>query len=178
MITCTVSGTARRLSNESVDFNAIALRNGNEPRFGDTRFHVGDDLKLFVRVPVDGYLLVYLVDDTRTAYSLLPYTNASDGIVKIKRDRDYVFFDEAKADPAFGIPDELNMTMEGTGVAEANQLYVLFSPQPFTKAVDRSGQGATPRTLSAEDFHKWLANVRKRDAKMGVKTMVLTVEQD
>ncbi|MDE6300979.1 MAG: DUF4384 domain-containing protein [Muribaculaceae bacterium] len=178
VVTCTVKGTARRISNESVDFNAIALRNGNEPRFGDTRFHPDDELKLYVRVPVDGYLLVYLVDDSRTAYSLLPYTNSSDGVIRLRRDHDYVFFDTAKADPAFGVPDELVMTLDGNRPTEANQLYVLFSPEPFNKAVDRSSDGLTPRTLPEADFHKWLAKVRKRDAKMGVKTMVLTIEDN
>ena len=176
VITCTVKGSARRISNESTEFEAIALRNGNEPRYGDTRFFPGDDLKLYVRVPVDGYLLVYLVDDGRTAYSLLPYTASGDGVIRLRRDRDYVFFDTSKADPTFGTPDELVMTLDGNRPSEANQLYVLFSPEPFTKASDSSSMGTTPRTLPATDVHRWLSKVRKRDPRMGVKTMILTIE--
>ena len=177
IVTCKVRGTARRISNESVDFTATALRNGSEPRFGDTRFRPGDDLRLYVKVPVDGYLLVYLVDDAGTAYSLLPYTSEGDGNIRLRRDREYVFFDPAKADPAFGTPDELVMTLEGNRPSEANQLYVLFSPDPFSKAADRSSNGLTPRSLPAADFHKWLGKVRRRDPRMGVRTMILTIEQ-
>lgn len=171
IVTCKVKGKARRLTNEAPEFIASVLRNGNEPRFADTHFREGDDLKLYFRAPVNGYLAVYLVDDARTVYSLLPYSNEADGIVHTIRDRDYVFFDEAKADKDFGEPDEIYITLDGD--VERNQLYVLFSPNSFSRAVDSSSAANLPRTLSYDTFTKWLTNVRKRDPKMGMKVMHL-----
>lgn len=173
VVTCRIKGKARRLTNEAVEFAASVLRNGNEKRFADTRFRDGDDMKLYFRAPVAGYLAVYLIDDSRNVYSLLPYSTASDGIVRTARDKDYVFFDAAKADKAFGQPDELVITLEGD--VERNQLYVLFSPNPFTRALDNSAEAGLPRSLSYDDFTRWLTNARKRDPRMGMKVMHLEI---
>lgn len=173
VVTCRIKGKARRLTNEAAEFAASVLRNGNEKRFADTRFHDGDDMKLYFRAPVAGYLAVYLIDDSRNVYSLLPYSTASDGIVRTARDKDYIFFDAAKADKAFGQPDELVITLEGD--VERNQLYVLFSPNPFTRALDNSAEAGLPRSLSYDDFTRWLTNARKRDPRMGMKVMHLEI---
>lgn len=173
VVTCRIKGKARRLTNEAAEFAASVLRNGNEKRFADTRFRDGDDMKLYFRAPVAGYLAVYLIDDSRNVYSLLPYSTASDGIVRTARDKDYVFFDAAKADKAFGQPDELVITLEGD--VERNQLYVLFSPNPFTRALDNSAEAGLPRSLSYDDFTRWLTNARKRDPRMGMKVMHLEI---
>lgn len=173
VVTCRIKGKARRLTNEAAEFAASVLRNGNEKRFADTRFRDGDDMKLYFRAPVAGYLAVYLIDDSRNVYSLLPYSTASDGIVRTARDKDYIFFDAAKADKAFGQPDELVITLEGD--VERNQLYVLFSPNPFTRALDNSAEAGLPRSLSYDDFTRWLTNARKRDPRMGMKVMHLEI---
>lgn len=173
VVTCVIKGTARRLTNEAVEFEASVLRNGNEKRFADTRFRSGDDMKLYFRAPVAGYLAVYLIDDARNVYSLLPYSNNSDGIIRTSRDKDYIFFDTEKADRAFGEPDEMIMTLEGD--VERNHLYVIFSPTMFSRALDNSAAGTAPRTLSYDSFTEWLTKVRKRDPKMAMKVMHLEI---
>lgn len=171
IVTCKIKGKARRLTNEAPEFIASVLRNGNEPRFADTHFREGDDLKLYFRAPVNGCLAVYLVDDARNVYSLLPYSNDTDGVVRTVRDRDYVFFDVDKADKDFGEPDEIYITLDGD--VERNHLYVLFSPDSFSRAVDSESALGLPRTLPYDSFVKWLTDVRKRDPKMGMKVMHL-----
>jgi len=178
IVKCKIKGKARRISNAAVNFDAKVLRNGNEERFADTRFHAGDEMKVLFRSPVDGYVLIYLVDDSNTAFSLLPYSNSSNGIVQVKRDRDYVFFDAEKADKTFGEPDELLMTLSPGNDIEHNHCYVIFSPEPFTKALDRAGKDKQPRMLPHADFQKWLINCRKRDPKMGMKVMHLVIEKN
>ena len=173
VVKCVIRGTARRLTNEAVEFDAAVLRNGNEKRFADTRFRNGDDMKLFFRAPVAGYLAVYLVDDARNVYSLLPYSNNSDGIIRTSRDKDYVFFDLEKADRAFGEPDAMILTAEGD--VERNQMYVIFSPTMFSRALDNGAAGSAPRSLSYDDFTDWLTKVRKRDPKMAMKVMHLEI---
>ncbi|MDE6270040.1 MAG: DUF4384 domain-containing protein [Muribaculaceae bacterium] len=173
IVKCVVRGKARRLTNEAAAFEASVLRNGNEPRFADTHFREGDEMKLYFRSPVNGYLTVYLVDDKRNVYSILPYSTGGDGIIRVTRDKDYVFFDTLKGDPQYGDPDELVMTVDGD--VERNQVYVLFSPNNFNRATDRSAGAGMPRTLSYDDFTKWLSTSRKRDPKMGMKVMHLEI---
>lgn len=175
VVTCVVKGKARKLTNESTPFEALVLRNGNEARFADTRFRDGDDMRLLFRAPIAGYIAVYFIDDKRNVYSILPYQNGTDGLMRVARDHDYVFFDPIKADPQFGEPDELIMTVSGNGSAERNQFYVLFSPENFNRALDRVSSSDGLRTLSYEKFTKWLATTRKRDPKMGMKVINIEV---
>ena len=176
VVKCTVKGTARRISNEAPQFDAIVLRNGNEERFADTRFRPNDEMKLLVRTPVDGYIVVYLADDEQNVFSILPYQGAGDGYVKLKRDTEYVFFDTARADPVFGEPDELLLTLPDNKISELDQCYVLFSPEPFTKAIDVAGVGSMPRSLNYKDFQNWLVACRKRDPRMAMKVIRLTID--
>lgn len=175
IVRCMVRGKARRLTNEAAQFEVLLLRNGSERRHADTRFRNGDDMRLLFRAPVGGYLTVYLVDDKRNVYSILPYTGGTDGIIRVARDRDYVFFDRAMGEPQFGEPDELVMTLDGN--VERNQVYVLFSPNDFNRALDSDNGVGIPRTLSYEAFTRWLASTRKRDSKMGMKVMHIEITE-
>lgn len=174
VVKCSIKGRARELSNETTDFQTLVLRNGNEARFADTTFSNGDALKLLVKAPVNGFLAVFLVGEDRQTYSLLPYLNDTNGEVKIKRGKEYVFFDPEKADNDHGPVDELVLTSESP--REYNRIYVVFSPNKFSKAVDSYTDELTPRTLSFDSFNSWLAKCRKIDPKMGVKVINLQIK--
>lgn len=174
VVKCTVRGRAREISNETVDFHTLALRNGNEERFADTSYKNGDELKLLLKAPVDGYAAVYLIGEDRKAYALLPYLNDPVGEVKLKRGKEYVFFDIEKADSSHGPVDVLIMTTDAP--REYNRLYVVFSPNRFSRAVDTYTDEVTPRALSFEEFNRWIAKCRKVDPKMGVKIINLEIK--
>lgn len=175
VVTCKVSGKAREISNDAVDFVTSVLRNGTRKVNADTRFRSGDDMYLYLKSPVDGYVAVFLIDDKNDVYSLLPYSGSSTGEVKVKHDREYVFFDAASGDRDHGEVDELVITAEQD--VEHNQVYVIFSPQPFSKAADNySGEGL-PRSLSYDSFTKWLVKCRKFDSRMGVKIINLEIQK-
>lgn len=72
IVTARVKGIIREIVNAPVDFQAKILRNGTEDKFEEEEFRDGDDLYLSFRSPTDGFLTVYLVDATETAYCLLP----------------------------------------------------------------------------------------------------------
>ncbi|MCH5307690.1 MAG: DUF4384 domain-containing protein [Prevotella sp.] len=173
---------ARALSNEATDFEMKVLRNGTDIRFMDTNFKSGDDLYLYLKTTVDGYVAVYLVDEVPTAYCLLPYSGDDDGQHPIKRNQENIFFspDFASVDDK-DLVDELKITCSDE-VMELNQLYVIFSPSPFTKAIDHdsgghvSGQLSLPRQLSYKDFSGWLNKQRARDPKMGMKIVKLKIQ--
>ena len=181
VIEASVWGKARAISNEVSEFNAMTLRNGTEKRFADNTFYEGDDLFLYFKAPVDGYVAVYLIDDNQIAYCLLPYTGDSDGQQPVEHGKEYVFFSNNHVyDLASNKIDALNITCN-EGQTEFNQLYVIFSPNPFTKAVDSDIQNVAnvilPRQLSYQEFMKWKGKLASRDKKMGQKMIRMIVHK-
>lgn len=174
VVKCRVSGRARELSNETMDFSAVILRNGTEARFADVNFRNGDDMFLQFRSPTDGYVAVYLIDATRTAYCLLPYMGNATGQQPVRHNEEYVFFSPAHA-KGKDIVDEYTLTCSGG--MERNQVYVIFSPKPFTKALDEQVDAGLPRQLEYEKFSRWLTSCRRRDPKMGVKVMHIEIKE-
>ena len=173
-VTVWVKGVIREIVNAAVDFQARVLCNGTEDRFEQDRFRNGDDLYLSFQSPVDGYLTIYLLDAEGTAYCLLPYRGDTGGRVAVKGNRRYVFFsvDDVPAEER-GMVDEYVMTCGNR--EELNQIYVIFSPQLFTKAVDYAGEGVQPRELPYEEFQQWLFNCRKQDREMRVEVKHIVI---
>lgn len=174
VVKCRVRGRARELSNEAADFSATILKNGTEARFADVNFHNGDDMFLLFRSPADGYVAVYLVDAAQNAYCLLPYMGNASGQQAVRHNREYVFFSSAHSNEKESV-DEFTLTCDN-GV-ERNQVYVIFSPQPFTKALDERIDAGLPRQLEFEKFSKWLTSCRRRDPRMGVKVMHIEIKE-
>ena len=172
VVHCHVTIKARALSNRAAEFEAMVLRNGTTSRYEATDFRSGDDMKLRFLAPSDGYVAVYLVvgDDVMT---LLPYTSSTSGRAHVRHGREYLFFDAALADSSLGEPDELTLLTEDA--EEHNRLYVLFSPNEFTKALDRYSGDSLPRSLSYTDFVKWLSKVRRADDQMGMKVFDIMI---
>ncbi|MCH5307543.1 MAG: DUF4384 domain-containing protein [Prevotella sp.] len=153
-----VSGRIREIVDAGIDFTAKILRNGTEERFESSEFRSGDDMYLYFKSPVDGYLTVYLLDEaTQEVYCLLPYIRDSHGSVFVKSDKEYVFF--KKSDKLDYTTDEY--TMIASQPVEFNTLYVIFSQKEITKASDKSdeSQGGI-RVLGYEKFNKWLIIVK------------------
>ena len=50
---------------------------------------------------------------------------------------------------------------------ESNVFYIIFSPNPFTKAVDYSSYTSLQQ-LSYEDMQTWLLDVQSKDAQLQV----------
>ena len=175
VLRATVKGKARPISNEAVEFEASVLRNGTEARFADVNFRDKDDLFVRFKSPVSGYVAIYLIDEEPTAFCLLPYMGDTDGQQPVEQGKEYVFFSPSNA-PAKerAIVDEMVMTCNSEHM-EHNQIYVIFSPQPFTKALDEQVNDGLPRQLNYKDFNKWLSKCRRRDNKMGVKIMKLAI---
>ncbi len=175
VIKCSICGKAREIVNDAPDFTARILRNGTEERFTSSDFRNGDDMFLLFQSPVNGYVAAYLVDETPSAYCLLPYRNDGDGQQSVKHGEKYVFFSPATAKDSPSLVDEYTLTCNGS--LEHNQIYVIFSPNPFTKAMDSQNNELLPRELSYEAFSRWLVKCRKRDTKMGVKVIRIDIQK-
>lgn len=175
VVKVSVKGKAREIVSAQIDIKAKVLRNGTEDKFESDEFRDGDDLYLSFVSPVSGYITVYLVDAEQKAYCLLPYRNQTDGIYKVEANRHYVFFNIKEAPPQERqYVDEYVITCSRS--PEYNQIYLIFSPQPFAKAADNASADTLPRELDFEDFLKWLVKYRKHDEQMILKKMVLIIK--
>ncbi len=176
VVTCRVKGKAREIVFATIDFKAKVLCNGIEDKFENTRFKNKDNLFLSFQSPVKGFLTIYLEGDDGQVSCLLPYRGHKEGVCPIEANRRYIFFDP-KSVPANekAIVDEYYLTCDDT--SEYNQIYIIFSPNQFTKASDDSVQENLPRQLSLEDFMKWLAKCRKHDVNMTVRKVGILIEK-
>ena len=176
IVTCRVKGYARPLSNEAPEFEAIALRNGSQRGNAETRFVDNDDLRLIFSSPCDGYIAVYLEDEQQNVAELLPYPEDTKSFLKVKRGREYVFFDENRPEPDCGPVRQPYLTAENG--LEFNSIYVIFSPEPFSRPVTTKLLPDGPGILSAKNFHSWLTKARLNDPKMGMKTINIQISPE
>ena len=176
VITCRICGKARKIVNAQAEFVAKVLRNGTDERFESNEFKSGDDMYLYFRSPVDGYVAVYLVDETPAAYCLLPYRRDGDGRQPVKHGQEYVFFsaDHCTAGEA-NMLDEYTLTCSRE--VEFNQLYIIFSSKPFTKPLDEQQRELMPHELTYQDFVRWLGDSRKKDTEMTVEVKDIRISQ-
>jgi hypothetical protein len=175
MYKVSVCGTAREVISAGVNFTAKVLNNADSKYETDT-FNDGEDIFLSFRAPVDGYLAVYLMDDSQTAFCMLPYRKDPTKKVKITGGKDYIFFSRKHAERGeASMVAEYMMACEKA--TEQNILYVIFSPNEFTKANDAYAGGVFPSEMSAAEFQKWLAENRQKDKDMKVVSKFLTIKK-
>lgn len=171
IVYCKVKGTARELTNDTVEFLAQPLRNGSP----DENFRSGDKMTLRFRSPVDGYVAVFLIDNKGTAYTLLPYLANTSGTVAVEKGKDYVFFDPLRAYKGSDEIDEMILMTDEP--IERNILQVLFSPKPFTRPNDSGNGEETPRSLSQYDFNRWLNSCKSNDSRFSSQTFNLVIKK-
>jgi len=170
-----VEGKARNNDTEKTQIQYTFVRDPMDLESPIT-FRDGNDIYLRFSSPVAGSLCVYLIDEEQNAFCLLPYDNNSTGAHRVEANKDYIFFSEKHDRSA----QEYTVNCERS--AEQNALYVIFSPNTFSKANDRkSGTNwrdeHMPRQLSYADFLKWLAANQKKDSEMVVRTSVISIRK-
>jgi len=174
-----VEGRAKEIDAAGVDFEYHILRNGTELRNEELRFKDRDRFYLTFRAPADGYLVVYVADE-HSAYCVLPYAEQKGGNYQVKANRDYLFFSEDFRQEG---EDSYNVAMRMVNLEKetvVNDVYVIFSPKPFTKKADRKGTKVgrnleLARNVDIETFSKWLAKCRRGDGQMHVERATITI---
>ncbi len=173
VVSVTLQGKIREIITAPLNLTTKILRNGITEKFENSSFRNGDDMYLLFQSPVAGYLTVYLTD-ADNAYCLLPYQNQNIGSTRIEANQEYVFFSIDAAENAIRhLVDEYNLTCGSS--LEVNRLYIIFSPNEYTKAVDQNGDGILPRNLTLKDFQKWLSKARSYDTKMVLQAVDLDI---
>lgn len=168
-----VDGRARNYSTEKADIQYTFLKDMDDMD-APVAFRDGSDLFLRFISPIAGQLCVYLVDETQNAYCLLPYMNNQTGSQRIDANKEYIFFSTKYDNDA----DEYTLNCERS--LEHNAIYLVFSPNNFTKAVDKQGgknfrDEQLPRELSYEALMKWLSRNQTKDPDMVVRSTLISI---
>ena len=160
-----VWGKAREIIQSKLDLDWKVLT-GKEKDLRETDdFRNGDRIYVKFHSPAaDGHIAIYLnnFSDDRTS-CLLPYRNNSTGKHSIKRNKDYLLFDKKTNIDA----DEYKLTTPHD--IEDNELVIIYSPNPFIKCTDITGDEKHPDWLSTHDFQKWLLKCQRADKDMVVE---------
>lgn len=180
IVSVKVKFEAREKKTSAVDFDFKVLRNGTTDGHESSDFKSGNDLFLSFMAPKDGFLAVYLVEG-EVAYCLLPYREQTDGISRVKGNKRYVFFStETDKSPYV---DEYVMTTDKD--VENDVLYVIYSPNEFSKPVDTQsgrkvafeGTDGLPRELEFKKFQKWLSNLKLHDEQVNDQSKTITIKK-
>lgn len=176
IVGCNVNGKARAIESSKIDYIIKPLRNGTTLKYESTEFKDGDDLFLFFRSPIDGFLSVYLMDDMeQIVYSILPYKREHTTATQIIAERDYVFFSikESERDDR-GVVDEY--TLNSNADKEFNTLFVIFSPTTIGKNSGfLSKTEDTPDNIPYMKFKKWIGKVLANDSNVQISEITITI---
>ncbi len=170
-----LKGRARNYSKEKVEIR-YALINDIDDRVNRDQYYDGDDIFMRFSTPVSGSLCVYLVDENKDVFCLLPYQSVTTGCQHVEANTDYLFFTTQTDKEA----DEY--TLNTARSQEQNAVYIVYTPNTLTKANDIKGRSnwrdePLPRQLSYEDFVKWLSKNQTKDEDMVVLTEIITIRK-
>lgn len=188
-----IKGKVREIVANPIDLDMVIMANGTNPKQNhvrDNRFSVGDYFYVYFMSPVSGYMTMYLEDCTsdEKVQALLPY-RGMERVMKIEADKPYIFFSRPDASPDI---QHLvgRIKMNARNEIDYNRLYVMFSPNEFTKALDKENElldtsfedkfGNTiyrlPREIEKKAFQKWLTKTRLKDPDMQLLTTIFSIE--
>lgn len=176
VVSVKVKGVIREISESKIDIIAKSLRNGTGLKFEATEFKDDDDLYLYFKSPVDGYLSVYMLDEaSQTVFCMLPYSQSNGDAVAVEHDREYIFFSDEHKFSKEQVVDEYTLTCDGE--KEYETLYILFSQKKIAKTHLNDGADETvPKNLSYGEFRRWLADLRKQSTDLTVVEIPISVE--
>ncbi|MDE6696433.1 MAG: hypothetical protein K2K25_06095 [Muribaculaceae bacterium] len=163
IVTCTIEGYVKEITGIRTEFEAVTLKNSPNIRFTSNEFSDGDDMFLYFKSPIGGYLNIFLLClDDDTALCLLPYKESKDGTYRVEADKEYFFFSKEKANNLHELVDEYTLTAERP--VEVNEVVIIFSPDKFNKvSLNLKEEDLTAiKETSIGKFNKWLAKLQAK----------------
>ncbi|GEM_PF-544706 len=191
-IDCSVTLEAKELKDTEIDIQCFTL-NQIELIKPVTDFYSGDDLFLYFRSPVNGYLAVYL-DDNNQAQCLLPYRKMPLGMeeaMPVVADKEYLFFSDKPQFNYFKDDFFAEDTYEliSAGDKDINRLYVVFSKQLLNKPIldiDKNNQIKVelskdkyelPRSIKSDAFQEWLIKIQQTRNDIHISNILINIEK-
>lgn len=177
-VTIKVKGIIREIPQNRAILDACVLRNGFEARNEDDTFHNGDDMFISFQSPINGHLLVYLVDYTSsTAFCLLPYSNSPESSQHIINNKKYIFFSQKHCEPdKQNYVDEYTMTCNSLDGVEHNDIILVFSPNILIRESSSQLKSNALRQTSLSDFEKWKSRILSNSIDTQIITKSITIK--
>lgn len=171
-----IKGKAREIIKRAIPLIAKVSRGRGINDTETDCFVDGDNIFLQFQTPIDGYLLVYLIDySAEQTYCLLPYASSSAPSYEVKNDIKYIFFSEDQHKGSSEI-DEYTLICTSEPV-EHNEIVILFSPNRIIKNNTNRISNNVPRHMSLLDFTKWLAELKKSNQDIYTIHKPITIKQ-
>lgn len=159
-----------------------------------TDFYEGDDLFLYFRSPVNGFLTVYL-DDSNNAQCLLPYTKMPknyEEAMPIIADKEYLFFSDKLEFNYFEDDFFAEDTYElySSSEKDINRLYVVFSKKPLNKPILKTDDNTEvlleldkedytlPRVIKSNTFQEWLLKIQQIRDDLVIKNIIISIVKE
>jgi len=183
-IKCTIRIKAKEYVDPPIEFESLSL-SCPDKRCIASGFREGDSLFVYFRSAAEGYLMIYL-DDGKNTEILLPYIknrDQNDGGFQIKAKTDYVLFHRSNP---FDAADELQLYTDS--YTSLNRVYIIFSRTPMTTPDLKDNTGKLtdteksqgfhlPKSITSEDFLKWITENKIRRNSFQVKTMDISIRK-
>ncbi|MBD5272631.1 MAG: DUF4384 domain-containing protein [Bacteroides sp.] len=178
VVRCTVKGKAREIESTKIEIIAKPLRNGTTLRYESNEFKDGDDLYLYFKTPEDGYISIYLLDEsTQLLYNILPYKNQPIPSVKVKGTTESIFFSKDHSESIEkSIIDEYTLSCDND--KEINVLYVVFSNVEIKRPTSLiSSDPSKPISIQYKDFRQWLSKNIAQDSTFQYLSIPLSISK-
>lgn len=169
-----VKGRIREIESANLPMEVKILRNGIDDMYESDLFGSGDDLYMSFKSSLNGFLAVYMIDNTNRVFCLIPYSTQENGLFQTKSNRRYVFFHPEHCEGVKSSEVD-QLIVETDYEREHDRILTIFSPNRFYKAVDTKTEETLPRELKLKDFRKWLGDMRRRDKDMTVCIKPVTI---
>jgi hypothetical protein len=186
-ISCRIEGKIREIDQPETALEFIPL-NCPDPVCRTYDFIDGESFYLSFRTPVDGFLSIYIADESKTVFRLLPYQKMPEDYINsvpVEADIPYIFFLNEQGHDYFTgfsymMVDEIIMSTAQN--QEYNDLFVIFSTSAFRKPLLEMGEEmensfSLPKSLNLVEFEEWLADNRIHDPGFLYKRVSLTVKK-
>lgn len=167
-----VWGKARPLAVAATPVVAETISDDGDTGSTATEFRNGEKFYLHFRSAADGYLAVFLIDESGSVFTCLPYPSQRKNTVPVRKSADYVFFSKRRPAAVTAESDIRQYFLTAEKDMEQNRLCIVFSPNDFTLALDEkqgvSANGQQVGRYSFDDFNEALFRQRMADGRMQV----------
>ena len=179
-VKCTIKGKVRKVRPRALLKYEILNSPNIHSRCND--FIDGEQLYVYFKTPVDGYLSIFL-EDEKAVYRLLPYSQMNqenkNGVL-IQSDKEYIFFSPIHNSFHQSLVDEMILSLNRNKL-EYNSIYLVFSKEQYIKpglnASYQSQYKTLPKSLSLPEFESWISNNKISSESFQVIKKKISIKQ-
>lgn len=184
---CKIKCKVRELKERKVEFEAYPLSCPQKTCKTET-FNNGQKFFFYFKSAEKGFLTIFFATEGEY-FRLLPYKQVPNNLYNcftVEADKEYIFLSEDNVYYNETV-DEMVLTTEYSN--ELNIIWVLFSPEEFSKPIlqDKSKElldkseiennYTMPKSINAENFLKWVQKIRTKNYMVQIDIFGITIKK-